>query len=68
MTKRLYTVTELDAHQPCAVDVDCDEGFFRDAVLVAVFKDGRFELALADGKTNVVCGPIHDGMTKVFLA
>jgi hypothetical protein len=68
MTKRLYTVTELDAHQPCAVDVDCDEGFFQDAVLTGVYKDGRFDIALADGKTHMTVGPIHNGMTKVFLA
>jgi hypothetical protein len=68
MAKRIYTVADLDAHQPCRVDVDCDEGFFQDAVLTGVYKDGRFDLALADGKTHVTLGPIHNGMTKVFLA
>lgn len=68
MTKRLYTVAELDAHQPCGVHVDCEDGFFKDAVLTGVYTDGRFDLALADGKTHIVCGPIHNGMTKVFLA
>lgn len=68
MTKRLYTVAELDAHQPCRVDVDCEAGYFQDAVLTGVYKDGRFDLALPDGRTHIVCGPIGNGMTKVFLA
>lgn len=68
MTKRLYTTADLDVSLGQTVEVDCDEGFFRNAVLVAVFKGGKFELALEDGKTNVTVGPIHNGMTKVFLA
>ena len=65
---RLYTTDELDIHQPCAVDVDCHKGFFRDAVLTAVYRDGRFDIALADGKTEMTVGPISNGMTKVVLA
>jgi hypothetical protein len=61
--KRIYTAAELDTLVDQEITVDAPDAVYRNFMLNAVRKDGRFEIYGKDGK-NI---NLHLGECKVFV-